>query len=76
MTDDNFIIASHKPWNKDLAKDLSSETNKNFNLLSNHKDLNLSYLERIKPKIYFFLLIGLILFLKKFFLIMSVLYFI
>ncbi|MDB9907238.1 methionyl-tRNA formyltransferase [Gammaproteobacteria bacterium] len=54
MSNDNFIIASHKPWNKDLAKDLSLETNKNFNLLSNHKDLNLSYLERIKPKYIFF----------------------
>ena len=54
IANDNFIIASHRPWNKDLSKTLSSETGKQFHLLSNHKDLNIDYLKKIKPKYIFF----------------------
>lgn len=50
----NYLIASHRPWNKNLPGQLQKATGQNFTLISDPEDLNTQYLNSIKPHYIFF----------------------
>lgn len=52
--EDLYIIASSKPWNRELPDELKVKTGKNFKLLCSPDELSLELLEELKPKFIFF----------------------
>lgn len=50
----NYVIASHRPWNKNLPEQLHKATGQNFTLISDPEDLNTQYLNSINPNYIFF----------------------
>lgn len=48
------VIASNRPWNKNMAESLTHQTNYDFVLISEPEELTVSKLNSIKPKFIFF----------------------
>jgi methionyl-tRNA formyltransferase len=51
---DTYVIASSKPWNKNLAKMLHARTGKIFHQISSPTCISLEYLKKINPRYVFF----------------------
>lgn len=51
---DNYVVASSKLWNKNLANALNAKTGKFFHSLSDPTCMTLQYLENINPRYVFF----------------------
>ncbi len=49
-----YVIACNKPWFNDYIVKLKNETNSNFKLIRNKKDLNYSDLNELSPEYIFF----------------------
>lgn len=50
----NYVIASHRPWNQELAKRLSDLTGHSFVLINHPEQLTVEALENIQPRYVFF----------------------
>ena len=49
-----YIIASSKPWNKDLPKNLHAETGQRFQLISSPIEITVERLTELRPRYIFF----------------------